>query len=250
MRNTSSIDDISQIDTVRDILRQKRSLYHFYKEVYESYAKVLKSVPAGGLAVEIGSGGGFVKEVVPEMVTSEIETVTGIDAVVDATQMAFKEGELRAIFMMNVFHHIPDVSRFLDEASRCLKPGGKLFIMDQYRGWLSDFIFKNIHHEPYNPSAKEYIFPSSGRLSGANGALAWMVFERDRKLFSTRFPKLKIIRYEPHSPFRYWLIGGLKPWTLVPSFLFRFFTQLDYFLATLFPRMCSFVNVEIIRLPD
>jgi hypothetical protein len=76
-------------------------------------------------------------------------------------------------------------------------------------------LLRLLHHEPFAPNAKDWKFASTGLLSGANGAQAGIVSQRDRRRFESDFPKLKLIRYQPHTPFRYWMSGGLKSWTLL-----------------------------------
>ena len=65
--------------------------------------------PEFGLILELGSGGGFAKDVITEIVTSDTLPYKGIDRVIDAANMPFTDESVRAICMNNVFHHIPDV---------------------------------------------------------------------------------------------------------------------------------------------
>lgn len=241
------LDDPSRIDEIRGLIRDKDGLRLFYEEVYAKYAACLARCPAEGLAVELGSGGGFVQELLPEVVTTDTIAYAGVDRVVDATAMPFGDGTVRALFLMNVFHHIPDVEAFLREAERCLVPGGRVFIFDQNRGLISTPILKYAHHEPYDPHARDWKFASSGPLSGANGALAWIVFRRDRAAFERRFPELRLLRYEPCAPLRYWMAGGLKKWSLLPRWAFGAATRVDESLVRLSPRFGSFVDIEIER---
>ncbi|MBI3544175.1 MAG: class I SAM-dependent methyltransferase [Deltaproteobacteria bacterium] len=241
------IDDPARVEELRAILRKKGFLRAFYKEVYARYAEVLKRCPADGVAVELGSGAGFVKEVVPEITTSDYLAYSGVDLVVDATKMPFADRSVRFICMLNVFHHIPDVGAFLAEADRCLKPGGRIFMRDQHVGWLSSFFFKHLHHEPFDPKVAEWAFDSTGPLSGANGALAWIVFQRDRAKFERLFPTLSLERYSPNSPFRYWMSGGLKPWSLLPEGCFRLATGIESLSTAAHRGWSSFVDIELVK---
>ena len=99
------------------------------------------------------------------------------------------------------------------------------------------------------PEAAGWTFEPSGPLSSANGALCWMVFRRDRADFETRFRRLSLERYQPHTPLRYWLSGGLKRWTLLPRVLYPAATALDCALAAAWPDTGSFVDVELVRRP-
>jgi SAM-dependent methyltransferase len=241
-----ALDDPARSEHLRALITKKAALRCFYLEAYGKYRACLLRCPREGLALELGSGAGFVKEVLPEVITSDALSYSGVDRIVDARAMPFENRTLRAIFLLNVFHHVPDVEAFFREAQRCLMPGGRLLIIDQCRGWISTPILRFAHHEPFDPEAVEWSFPSRGPLSGANGALAWIVFERDRPRFERLFPSLRLVRIEPHSPLRYWLAGGLKAWTLLPGWAFPLATRLDDALLRLSPRLASFVDIELV----
>jgi SAM-dependent methyltransferase len=243
----NELDDPARVDDIRSLIRRKGFLCRYYREIYSRYQDCLNRTPCNGIAVELGSGAGFVKEIIPEIVTSDTLPYEGVDRVIDATNMPFASGSVRAICMTNVFHHIPDVEAFLGEARRCLIPGGRVFIVDQHPGWISTPLFKNLHHEPFRMNAADWSFESIGPLSGANGALAWIVFRRDRARFEKSFPEFELVRYQPHTPLRYWLSGGLKPWTLLPGAAFGLASVVDRALLALAPETGSFVDIELVR---
>jgi SAM-dependent methyltransferase len=243
----NELDDPRRIEEIRALIRRKGFLRRYYREIYERYKHCLSRAPGSGPAVELGSGGGFVKEVIPEFVTSDTLPYVGVDRIIDATRLPFDDETVRAICMTNVFHHIPDVEAFLREAQRCLVPGGRVLIVDQHPGWISTPIYRSMHHEPFHMDALDWKFDSTGPLSAANGALAWIVFRRDRVRFESSFPQLELVRYEPHSPVRYWLAGGLKRWSLFPACAFGLATALDRALLAVTPETGSFVDVELLK---
>jgi SAM-dependent methyltransferase len=247
MNDIVRLDDPSRIHELRALIQSKGSLRYYFFEIYQKFVDCLSRCPKEGIALEIGSGAGFIKDVIPDAMTSDTIPYEGVDRVVDAMAMPFGESSVRAIFMLNVFHHIPDVSAFLKEAERVLVPGGRVLIVDQFPGYLSSLIFKYVHHEPYDENALDWKFESTGPLSGANGALAWIVFQRDREKFQKLFPGLRIERFAPHSPLRYWLIGGMKNWSLIPAWLFPLATWVDRSLARLSVKLSSFVDVELVK---
>ncbi len=244
---TSHLDDPGRAGDLRRIIQGKAALRRLYLETYQRYADCLSRCPAEGLAVELGSGGGFVKDVLPEVTTSDVIAYPGVDRVVDGTRMPFADGSVRALFLLNVLHHVPDVSAFLHECERVLRPGGRVRIVDQYPGWIGGFVYRHLHHEPFDMQATDWRFPSKGPLSDANGALAWIVFERDRARFEREHPALRLVAFERHTPLRYWLAGGLKRWSLLPGALFGAATWLDRALVRLSPRCASFLDVELQR---
>jgi SAM-dependent methyltransferase len=239
------LDDPSRISQIRSIISEKPSLKRYYELAYRRYADCLQRCPKSGLALELGSGAGFTKEVLPEIITSDVLPYEGVDQIIDGTRLPFADASLRFIGMHNVFHHIPDVEAFLFEAQRALMPGGRLFIIDQHVGLISKPILSHIHHEPFDVDAKEWSFATTGPLSGANGALAWIVFRRDQERFKKQYHKLKILRYQPHTPLFYWLTGGLKTWNLLPRFLFSTVEIFDQLFLWLSPSLGSFVDIEV-----
>lgn len=243
----AGLDDPGRISEIRAAIARKRSLRRFYERNYRRYGEVLARCPGTGTALELGSGGGFAKEAVPGLTTSDVLPYEGVDMVVDGTRLPFRSEALRFIGMTNVLHHVPDVELFFAEAERCLKPGGRTLIVDQHVGLLTRFILKYLHHEPYDPDAAEWRFRSEGPLSGANGALAWIVFVRDRQRFSRLFPRLAVAGYRPHTPLSYWLSGGLKRWNLVPGWATGAADALDALLLRCSEDLASFADVELVR---
>lgn len=245
---TNELDDPKRYDEISTTLRRKKFLRSFYLEVYQRYASILARCPKDGIALELGSGAGFVKEILPEVITSDVIDYQGVDRKLDARALPFENESLRAILMFDVFHHIPDVEKFLFEAQRCLKPGGRIFIVDSYLGWISTPIFKFFHHEPFVPEASSWKFDSKGPLSDSNTALSWIVFKRDRAKFEALYPQLKIEGTVPHSPLRYWMSGGMKSWSLVPGSCFGIMSKIDSLLIRATPKFASFVDIEIVKL--
>lgn len=247
MTDITKLDDPSRVHELRALIQRKKPLRSYYSDIYHRFADCLSRCPKDGIALELGSGAGFIKEVIPEATTSDMIPYEGVDQVVDAMAMPFPDCSVRAIFMLNVFHHISDVGAFLKEAERVLVPGGRILIVDQFPGYFSSLIFKYMHYEPFNEKALDWKFESTGPLSGANGALTWVVFQRDRAKFAKLFPMLRIEGFTPHSPLRYWLIGGMKNWSLIPLWAFSTATKLDVSLARLSEKLSSFVDVELVK---
>lgn len=220
-----SIDDANTTERRRRIIQENRFLWRIYDEWYRMLAAC---VPDGeNPAVEFGSGAGFLSGYIPRLITTEIFPCSGIHAVVDARRMPIRRQSLRAIVMVDVLHHIPDVRDFFVEADCTLCDGGVIAVVEPWNSAWSSLIYRNLHHEPFEPAAKEWAFPSRGPLSGANSALPWVVFERDRELFQKEFPRLRIERIQPFMPFRYMVSGGVSMRPLMPEFLFSFWRGLE-----------------------
>ena len=243
----ANLDDPSRIKELRRTIQSKPALLYFYRATYRKFNECLKRCPEQGVAVELGAGAGFAKSLIPSIVTSDILPYEGIDIVINGTCLPFKNESLRMICMMNVFHHIPDAEAFFREAERCLVPGGRIYITDQNVGPISKTILKYFHHEGFDSECSEWRFDSSGPLSGANGALAWLVFRRDKAEFEQLFPNLKVERIEPHTPLLYWLAGGLKSWSLAPALVLPVLLLIDKLLNQINSDLGSFLDIEIVK---
>ncbi len=246
----SDLDDPNRGSQLVQRIQQKPALRRLYLETYAAYQDVLDRSPQSGLAIELGAGAGFVKDVIPTLITTDILPYKTVELTFDACRMPFADNSLRFIGMLNVLHHIPDADAFFSECQRCLMPNGRVLISDQYPGWLAHWMLKFVHHEVYDPAAGEWSFPSSGPLSGANGALPWIVFFRDRARFEQLFSQLRIDRIERHTPLRYWLSGGLKSWSLIPDSGWSIACRLDASLIRCSPQWASFMNVELVKHQD
>ena len=88
----------------------------------------------------------------------------------------------------------------------------------------SRFVFGKLHHEPFLPAAS-WRFAASGPLSGANGALPWIVLCRDRERFVSLCPDWEIEPPKLMLPLRYLLSGGVSLRSLVPGAC----ASMDYF---------------------
>lgn len=206
----------SPATTVRrvEVIRQKWLL----RKIYASWYRLLMdNIPPGdGHIVEIGSGAGFLKEFCSTALTSETFFLPNIDLVFNALSMPFRPGALKSLVMVDVLHHIPDIGIFFSEATRCVKPGGRCVMIEPWNTGWSRWVFTHLHHEPFDVDG-EWTIPASGPLSGANGALPWILFERDKCIFSRRFPEWRITEIVPMMPVVYLLSGGISLRSLFPA---------------------------------
>jgi len=218
---TRSLDLDDPCTTIlrRGIIRSKPFLEKIY---LEWYGWVASRLPGGSSPViELGSGAGFLDSYIPGLVTSEILRCPFVRVVLDGCALPFPGSSLRALVMVDVFHHIPDAEAFLREASRCLEPGGRILMVEPWVTAWSRFVYVQLHHEPIDTGAQSWSFPASGPLSGANSALPWIVFQRDRALFEERYPGLAIEGIAVERPLTYLLSGGVSLRTLMPGFTYE-----------------------------
>ena len=212
------LDDPGTTTLRRRVVREKGFLRRLYQEWYRAIAASLPPVP--GPVVEVGSGAGFLADHVPGLVTSDVLAVEGIDLVLDAARLPFGDGRLRALVMTNVLHHLAHVESFLEEAARCLRAGGAIVMVEPWvTGW-SRAVYHRLHHEAFEPDRPGWDVMGTGPLSGANGALPWILFQRDRARLEERFPEWRVREIRPLMPLSYLLSGGVSLRSLVPGWSF------------------------------
>lgn len=116
--------------------------------------------------------------------------------------------------------------------------------------WVSPWsklIYGYLHHEPFRPQADEWEFPSTGPLSGANMAIPWIIFERDRKRFEQEFPDWKIQSIVPFMPFSYVVSGGVSTRSLVPGTAFPLLRSLEERMQPVMKSWAMFAEIRLER---
>jgi SAM-dependent methyltransferase len=236
------IDSPKTTELRRRIIREKAFLRLLYIEWYDRLAAALPRRP--GPVLELGSGGGFLEEILPEVITSEVFACAGVKSVVDARSLPFENESLRGIVMVDVFHHIPDVGAFLGEATRCLRPGGVVAMIEPWSSPWSRLVYNRLHHEPFEPAVRNWTLPELGPLSGANGALPWIVFNRDKEAFERLFPFLRLELLELDYPFSYLASGGVSLRPLSPGGSYKYFRKIEKYLPQ---RLCAMFALIVIK---
>jgi len=227
-------------DTLEQTLRTHEAVWNerpvlrrLYRDWYRLIKGHLAEVP--GTHVELGSGIGRFREVVPDVVTTDIEPTPWADAVVDGETLPYADGSLANLVLIDVFHHLSRPAAFLSEASRALHPGGRVVILDPYCSPVSTLAYSRFHEERVDlraPSLADDPEIASSPYS-SNQARATLVFFRDRGSFERRWPELRIVERRRLSFFLYPLSGGFSRPALVPAALYAPFSVLERMLAPL-----------------
>jgi SAM-dependent methyltransferase len=238
-----NLDDPATTLLHAGIIKSKPFLRNLYAEFYRQFREFVPYFENKTL-VELGSGGGFIKEIISNVVTSDILDLPNVDKVFSSSNMPFEDGGVDAFFMFDVLHHIADSRAFFTEALRCLKVGGKVVMIEPANTLWSRFIYKNFHHERFDPQGT-WTLEEAGPLSQGNGAIPWIIFCRDRVIFEREFPSLQIVSMRNHTPLRYLLSGGLTLRQLVPSFTYPLVKAAEYLLSPLNNWLGMFQTIEL-----
>lgn len=207
-------DDANAPAIHRRIIQQKGML----RDVYEEWYRALASQLEGNQPVlEIGSGAGYLSDYVPGLLTSDIRATPATRVVLDGHHLPFGDAGLGGIVMTNVVHHLSDAESFFREAARAVRPGGVMTMVEPWVTPWSTWVYQRLHHEPFDPEARDWAFAAGGPLSAANGALPWILFARDRGRFEQQCPGWRVELVKPGWPLRYLLSGGVSLRNFVPG---------------------------------
>ncbi|MCP4107720.1 MAG: class I SAM-dependent methyltransferase [Desulfobacteraceae bacterium] len=240
-----NIDEPHCTDIRRSVIREKSFLCQIYEEWYESVTELL--LPGEKPVLELGSGGGFLNDYIPELITSDIFLCRNASIVLDGISLPFSDESLRGIVMINVLHHLNRPRQFFSEACRCVCSSGFVIMIEPWVTRWSRFIYSKMHHEPFRPDDAEWSFSEKGPLSGANGALPWIIFKRDRNQFEKEYPGWQIHTIKPVMPFRYLLSGGVSLRSIMPGQTFSIWRNIEKVLQPWMNSLAMFALISLTR---
>lgn len=235
------IDSSGAISIHRKIIRENRLLREHYAFVYRYFKKVEDSLADLEYpSLEIGSGGGFLREYLPGVITSDVMKSDGIDRAEDAGSLSFPDNSLKAVYANGVLHHIKDPAACLYEIQRVLVRGGKFVCNEPSSSLFGYFMNRHFHGEYTDKHAKEWKIEGSdrhGRLTGANMALPYIIFKRDAGLFRLKFKNLEVVSIIYHDFLRYTLSGGLRYRPFAPKLLYGPVNFMEWLTRPLMPAL-------------
>src|SRR5262245_15767510 len=101
----------------KNLILKRPLLKRNYDDWYRRLLEDARSAPSGGVLVELGSGGSYLKDLEPSIITSDVSPDIA-ERVIDARTLPFANESIRALLLTHVLHHIPDVAAFFREAER------------------------------------------------------------------------------------------------------------------------------------
>ncbi len=244
------LDSLEYSIVRRHILHRKAILGLIYKSFYHECRtmdlRYFTDCP--GRRLEIGGATSIIKEVYPDVITSDIQPLPFVDVALNAEEIPLSANSLRAIYAINVFHHLSSPRKFFKELLRILHPGGGAVFIEPYYGPLARWFFKNLHEsEAFDPNQPSWEASAPmGPFSNANQALSYVVFNRDRAQFVQQFPGLTLVADRPHTHLTYLASGGLNFRQLVPDSLYPLVNSLEGLLAP-FDRWIALQHTIVLR---
>ena len=215
------VDSLSRLKSHKTILDRKFMLREVFQEIHRSFIELDRQHfrDTGGIRVELGAGVAPIRDTDPNVLATDVVSSPELDRVLDAQAMDLPASSVHAFYGQNCFHHFPEPARFFEEVIRVVRPGGGFILVEPYHGPFASFLFKRMFStEGFDKQMPGWNVPMEGPMNGANQALSYIVFNRDKKLFADKYPQLEIVHQAPLSNYlRYLMSGGLNFRQLAPN---------------------------------
>jgi len=231
------------------ILDRKKMLREVFTEFHHMFRTLDdKYFYAEGARLELGAGIAPIRESYPDVLATDLVPGPQLDRVINAEDMALSDNSVRVIYGQNCFHHFPNPDRFFSELDRVLAPGGGAILLEPYYGPFASFLYKRLFKtEGFDKNFPEWETPVAGPMNGANQALSYIIFIRDREKFEKKHPNLKIVHHELcKNHFKYLLSGGLNFRQLLPDWMVPVIDAFQWLFSPL-NRYLSLHHIMVIR---
>lgn len=214
------VDGQDRLAVHSKMLERKRMLREVFAEFHQIFRNMDQEYfTAEGLEVELGAGIAPVRDSYPQVLATDVVYAPHLDRALNAEAMDLDDESVRVFFGQNCFHHFPHPDLFFGELDRVLPPGGGVVLLEPYYGIFATFLFKRLFRtEGFDKDFPSWETPSTGPMNGANQALSYIVFVRDRPDFERKYPSLKIVhQVRVGNYLRYLLSGGLNFRQILPD---------------------------------
>jgi SAM-dependent methyltransferase len=224
-----------------DFWQMKPKLQEIYRGFYRLIAAQLNHNISGKI-VELGSGIGNIKMMIPEALCSDLFPNPWIDQVENAYHLSFQNGTISNLILFDVFHHLEHPGTALAEFSRVLQPSGRVIIFDPYISLTGLVVYGMFHNEPVALNkkiqwfAQEDFDPWKSNYYAAQGNATRVFFSGK---YASYLQDFNVIHRKRIPAISYIASGGYSKPQVLPEWLFRFtekmedvFTRFPYFFAT------------------
>jgi SAM-dependent methyltransferase len=227
----------SRLRVHQEVLQRKPILQRVFRDFHQLlfHLDQLYFGDTPGRRVELGAGVAPARDVVPELVVSDVVWAPHLDLVADAQRLPFPRSSVRSVYCQNAFHHFPNPRAFFAELERVLVPGGGAIMIEPYYGLFATFLYPRLFaEEGFDKEASQWGHVARGPMEGTNQAQSYIIFFRDRKQFEIEFPALELVHTQPLTNYlRYLFSGGLNFPALVPSFVEPVLRAVEWLLQPL-----------------
>ncbi len=217
-----------QVREHRDVWNRKPILRRIYKRWYAA----IKAEALPGKTLEVGGGGGHLKEHWPEIISSDIVHAPWLDFQADCLALPFRDATFDNVVGVDIIHHLFNPDTAMKEIARVLRPGGRAIFFEPYVSLFSGWVRGRFHHEKQD-LARDVIYGADKRPEEANLAIPTRLFVRNRRRFSSRFANLGIRRVVLSDMLAYPLTRGFGAPNLLPEAIIALIDRLEPWFSPL-----------------
>jgi len=236
----------AQLDRYASVWDRKPVLRAVYNDFYDRIVNACTD----GLTVEIGGGIGNLKQRLPNVVTTDIQSAPWLDCVADAQCLPFGVGAVGNIVMVDVLHHVEHPGGFFRDATRTLRPGGRIIMVEPAITWGSTLFYRLLHQEPVvmrsDPLTEGARDPNRDPYD-SNQAIPTLIATRERERFHRMFPELRVNRVDWFSFASYPLSGGFKSWSLLTTSMARHLMAAERAVECVFGSLAAFRMMMVVE---
>jgi SAM-dependent methyltransferase len=210
---------LTELQFQREVWQRKAVLRLAYQHWYDMIVARLSDLRP---TLEIGSGCGNFKSHHTECIATDVfQSGPWIDRVVNAEELPFEENELGNMVVFDVIHHLQRPLKFLRQAQRALKPGGRLIFCEPAVTPWSRLVYSR-HHEPIDLSFDIFGLdsqppPPDPNHTFANMGIPELLFWRQREKTRAVVPRFNWAFARKMSFLLYPLTGGFSYRSFVPA---------------------------------
>ncbi len=216
----------------------------FYREIAGHLSRGVK-----GQVVELGSGIGNVKEVIPECLRTDIFPNPWLDRVENAYHLSFPDRSLSNIILFDVFHHLEFPGTALEECRRALCQNGRVILFEPCVSLLGLVVFGLFHHEPLNLTKPVRWFappgwePDQERYHASQGNAFRIFFTGNCQ---DRLTGWKMVARQRKAAIAYLATGGYSKPQIFPDAAFPTLERLEK-ICDLFPLIFATRSLIVIE---
>jgi SAM-dependent methyltransferase len=207
----------------------KSALRKAYGQLHALIATQLSSV-SPGLSVELGSGIGNIRDVIPDCICTDLFAHPWIDQVENAYALSFADASVANLILFDVFHHLRYPGTALREFRRALAPGGRVIILEPCISSLGWFAYGICHREdvairkPIEWEAPDDWSPNQVDYYAAQGN-ATRIFLR--AAYAPRLRDWRMVVVRRYAAISYVFSGGYAGPQLYPAAAYPFMRAVD-----------------------
>lgn len=216
---------------------RKPVLREIYRDFHEQIRRSLRR-DIDGATVELGSGLGQIKDVIPTCITTDVVPNAWLDRAENAYALSFDDNTVANLIVFDVWHHLRYPGTALEEMRRVLAPGGRVVIFDPCMSLLGLLVYGAFHHEPLGMGQPmTWLAPEGSTAADADyyaaASNAWRIFHKGES--AATLEGWRCVEVKRSAALSYVACGGFRGPQLYPAVLLPLVRALDSVLDWLPP---------------